>query len=98
MKKDISIETIITTVCSALEIERTKLVGRTRKGEIVDARSIAISLIRNNHKISQAKVGNLFSGLDHSTINFYENRHVDLYFDNVYLKKFNRVMAVINQD
>lgn len=61
-------EMIIKVVGNKLEIPSAMIVGKTRKREIVEARHIAMTLIKNNTSLSLKAIGLLFGKRDHSTV------------------------------
>jgi chromosomal replication initiator protein len=64
----IGIEQIQQTVCKQLDIPHSLLVGKTRKQEIVYARQIAMTLIRELTSSPLKTIGNHFGGRDHTTV------------------------------
>ena len=59
---------IIKIVGSKLEIPTQLLISKNRKREIVEARHIAMSLIKNNTSLPLKAIGGLFGKRDHSTV------------------------------
>jgi chromosomal replication initiator protein len=61
-------EKIIETVCDYFGIGKELVTGKSRKAEIVEARNIAIYLVRELNGMPLINIGQLFGGRDHSTI------------------------------
>jgi len=62
------INAIIASVIDVYNISHQKLILRTRKREIVEARQIASYLIKNSVNISLNDVGSLLGGFGHSNV------------------------------
>jgi nicotinate-nucleotide adenylyltransferase len=75
-----------------LGINKTSLISKSRKGEIVDARRIVIYIAKSNSKLSLKKIGNHLGGRDHATILNAIVKHKQLYgTDREYTGKFDKV-------
>lgn len=59
---------IINKTCQYFGISRADIVGKKRTKELVEARMIAIYLIRELLKLPLQSIGSLFGGRDHTTI------------------------------
>jgi chromosomal replication initiator protein len=66
--KVISMDYISKLVCEYFEISLDMVKSKTRKREIVQARQIAMYLIKRSGKYSLKAVGAFFGGRDHSTV------------------------------
>ena len=66
--KDITIEAIQNLVCDHLQIGYDKLLSKTRKREIVQARQITMYLSKVFTKNSLKTIGEHFGGRDHTTV------------------------------
>ncbi|MDA7502014.1 chromosomal replication initiator protein DnaA [Chitinophagales bacterium] len=66
--RDISVDFIQQTVCEHMEVDREKIVGKTRKREIVQARQIAMYFCKQYTDKSLKSIGSAFGGRDHSTV------------------------------
>lgn len=64
----ITIEQIQSAVCEHFNLPISLLTGKTRKQEIVQARQIAMALIRELTSTSLKTIGNHFGGRDHTTV------------------------------
>ena len=58
---------IISAVCEFLYVTRRQLEQKTRKRYIVEARQIAMYLIRKHSSKSMQHIGSIFGGRDHTT-------------------------------
>ena len=67
-KPDISAETITNIVAVSLDISLSDMRSKTRKRPVVEARQIAMYLIRKHTDISLKQTGALFGKRDHSTV------------------------------
>ena len=61
------VDSIIDSVTLSLGVERMQLKAKTRLRHIVEARQIAIFLIKKHTNMSLAEIGRLFGGRDHTT-------------------------------
>ncbi len=68
ISRDISIPFIQKTVCEHMDIDMEKIVSKTRKREIVQARQIAMYFCKQFTDQSLKKIGGAFGGRDHSTV------------------------------
>jgi hypothetical protein len=85
--------TIVRIVFEHTKITYEEMKRKTRKREIVQAKQIAISLIRANTKLSLKSIGIRFGGLDHSTCIHACNTIEDLRID----KRFNHEYETIRE-
>ena len=65
---EMSLEKIRDTVCNYFKITPEVILSKTRKREIVQARQIAMYLVRNLTKTSLASIGSQMGGKDHATV------------------------------
>lgn len=68
VKRDPTLEDIITTVCSFYEVKRTELLGKRRHQSISLPRQICMFLAREHTRHSLEEIGGHFGGRDHSTV------------------------------
>ena len=66
--KEITIETIQKMVCEYFDVPYDKLLQKTRKREIVQARQITMYLAKAFTKNSFKTIGEHFGGRDHTTV------------------------------
>ena len=66
--KEITIETIQKMVCEFFDVPYDKLLQKTRKREIVQARQITMFLAKAFTKNSLKTIGEHFGGRDHTTV------------------------------
>ncbi|CAM9154477.1 chromosomal replication initiator protein DnaA [Mycoplasma marinum] len=66
-KEELTPQRIISTVSHYYKISKTDIYGKTRKKNVVQARHIAMWLIRSLKQLSYAQIGEIFGGRDHST-------------------------------
>ncbi len=59
---------ILDIVCRRIDIDLETIQGSSRQKRIAFARNISIFMIRNKTQLSYQKIGNYFSGRDHSTV------------------------------
>jgi chromosomal replication initiator protein len=67
-KESIGANDIINKTCQYFNIAKAEVLGKSRKKEIVEARMIAIYLIRDILSLPLQSIGSLFGGRDHTTI------------------------------
>lgn len=67
---------IINIVADYYSLTPTQITGKIRTGQLVQARHIAIYLIRQNLDIPLKKIGDMFGGKDHTTI-MHAIKHVE---------------------
>ena len=66
--KEITIETIQKIVCEYFDVTYEKVLSKTRKREIVQARQITMYLSKAFTKNSLKTIGDHFGGRDHTTV------------------------------
>lgn len=68
--KRLNPDEIIDIICEHFNIQRIKLCGKPRYRYIVEARMIAIYLLRSDRylSLSLSQIGKLFSNRDHTTV------------------------------
>ncbi|MBO7256750.1 MAG: chromosomal replication initiator protein DnaA, partial [Bacteroidales bacterium] len=77
-KKDITVDTILDTVCDYFGFTKDTLLSKTRKREIVQARQIAMYLSRNLTGSSLDFIGSQMGGKNHATVLYACNTVCDL--------------------
>lgn len=65
---EVTIDKIKSTVCDYFKISPEQIISKTRKREIVQARQIAMYLVRNLTQNSLASIGSQMGGKDHATV------------------------------
>lgn len=65
---ELTFDKIRDTVCDYFKISQDQIVSKTRKREIVQARQIAMYLVRNLTQASLASIGSQMGGKDHATV------------------------------
>src|SRR6202007_2091896 len=66
--REMTIENIQKMVCEYYHIQYDKLLAKTRKREIVQARQITMYLAKKFTKCSLNNIGEHFGGFDHTTV------------------------------
>ena len=66
--KQVSVDTIVNTVCSHYGVTQQDLFSRTRKSNVVRARQVAMYLSKQMTELSTAKIGTLVGNKDHATV------------------------------
>ncbi len=66
-KEELTPQRIVSTVSHYYKIPKADIYGKTRKQNVVQARHIAMWLIRSIKGLSFAQIGEIFGGRDHST-------------------------------
>jgi len=67
-KSKVSEQKILNVVSNYYNLSVSQITGKIKTGQIVNARHVAIYLIRNLLDVSLKQIGDLFSGRDHTTI------------------------------
>lgn len=67
-KKNISLEDIVKVVAHFYNIEETAIYEKNRRKEIVEARQIAMYILREDFNISFPHIGKKIGGRDHTTV------------------------------
>ena len=68
------------------------IMGKCRKGNIVEARRIVCYILRDKHKYSWCTIRELMGFGDHtSAFNHYKN-HINLAYDKSYQRKYNQII------
>ena len=67
-KRGIRAEQIIEAVSKFYEIEKDKLLGKSRTKEVAEARQIAMYLLRDELNFSYTNIGERLGGRDHTTV------------------------------
>jgi chromosomal replication initiator protein len=68
LKAQATAEEVVALVARHFEISLDELASPSRKREIVQARQVAMYLLRNELELSYANAGALFGGRDHATV------------------------------
>lgn len=68
VRAQVSPQEIVALVARYFEISAEQLASPSRKREIVQARQLAMYLVRNELDVSYANIGDLFGGRDHATV------------------------------
>ena len=66
--KQVSVDTIVSTVCNHYGVTQQDLFSRTRKSNVVRARQVAMYLSKQMTELSTAKIGTLVGNKDHATV------------------------------
>jgi chromosomal replication initiator protein len=74
VKKDISIDDVINSVCWHFKISKEKLFSTSRKREIVQARQVAMSFSRSLTGLPFREIGQQIGNKDHATAYFAFNQ------------------------
>lgn len=67
-KSKVSAQKILNVVASYYNLSVSQITGKIKTGQIVNARHVAIYLIRNLLDVSLKQIGELFSNRDHTTV------------------------------
>ena len=76
--QEISVDSIMNSVCRVLCVDKDKLIGTSRKKNIVHSRHIAIYLIRTHTSLSLPEIGRKVGNRDHTTIRHAYQKILDL--------------------
>ena len=76
--KEVSVEAIMQSVCRIMGIDKEKLLGSSRKKNLVHSRHIAIYLIRTHTSLSLPEIGRRMGNRDHTTIRHAYQKILDL--------------------
>ncbi|MER2600547.1 MAG: chromosomal replication initiator protein DnaA [Caldilineales bacterium] len=68
LKAQVSPQEVVALVARYFEISTEELASPSRKRDIVQARQVAMYLVRNELDISFANIGDMFGGRDHATV------------------------------
>lgn len=77
---DLKIETINECVCKIFGLPIERLLEKTRKREVVEARQACMYFVRDNTKISLKEIGRKYGGIDHATVIHAIDKVGDLMF------------------
>ncbi len=92
VKSPITIEEIQRVVCDYFSIPEDLIRGKTRKQEIVNARQVAMYLVKEFTNSSLKTIGLHFGGRDHSTvIHAYQSVEDQMKLDQKYLANVNQI-------
>ena len=90
-------ENIITEICRYFRIDETQIKGQSRSRDCLNARQIAMYLIRRMTSLSLDETGKLFGGRDHSTtlngVTKVENR---MKTDNTFAETVKAIITNVN--
>ena len=75
---DVMVKVILNSVSSCTGIHEYQMKSSSRKREYTIARQIAMTLIRQQTKLSLKSVGKIFGGRDHSTVIYAKETFNDL--------------------
>jgi chromosomal replication initiator protein len=76
--QEISVDSIMNSVCRVLGVDRDKVLGSSRKKNLVHSRHIAIYLIRTHTSLSLPEIGRRIGNRDHTTIRHAYQKILDL--------------------
>lgn len=68
VNKPITIEGIISSVCSHFNLDESTVYTKTRKRDVVQVRQISMYLAKKHTDISTSKIGQLIGNRDHATV------------------------------
>lgn len=68
VNKPITIEGIISSVCSHFNLDESAVYTKTRKRDVVQVRQISMYLAKKHTDISTSKIGQLIGNRDHATV------------------------------
>ena len=68
VNKPITIEGIISSVCSHFNLDESAVYTKTRKRDVVQVRQISMYLAKKHTDISASKIGQLIGNRDHATV------------------------------
>ena len=71
-----TVKEIVDAVCVVYDVTEHQVLGKSRKREIVEARHMAMYLIRKHCRYSLIKIGMLIGNRDHSTV-IHANANID---------------------
>lgn len=81
-KDDQAVEKLKDVVSSYFQISKTDLLSASRKPNIVYARNICFYILRTEFKLQLVKIGEIFGGKDHTTVNYGYERIKDMLNEN----------------
>ena len=93
-KADISAEEITKIVSVVIGVSLSDMRSKTRKRQVVEARQIAMHLIRKHTDETLVNIGKMFGNRDHSTVVYACNTVEDLKQTN---KAFKSVISKLNR-
>ena len=67
-KKNISLEDIVKVVAHFYNLEESSMYEKNRRKEIVEARQVAMYILREDYNISFPHIGKKLGGRDHTTV------------------------------
>jgi chromosomal replication initiator protein len=67
-KRNISLEDIVRVVAHFYNLEETSMYEKNRRKEIVEARQVAMYILREDYSISFPHIGKKLGGRDHTTV------------------------------
>jgi chromosomal replication initiator protein len=67
-KKNISLEDIVKVVAHFYNLEEVSMYEKNRRKEIVEARQVAMYILREDYNISFPHIGKKLGGRDHTTV------------------------------
>jgi chromosomal replication initiator protein len=66
--KELQRDVILKAVCEWYSISREKIMEQKRKREVVEARQVAMYLLRRRTHMTLVEIGDFFNGRDHTTV------------------------------
>lgn len=73
-------------------IEIADIMGKCRKGNIVEARRIVCYILRDRHKYSWHTIKKLMGFRDHISAIYHCKNHINLTYDKSYQSKYNQII------
>ena len=91
----VNVNYIINKVCERYGISTFEIASKSRKADLVEARTFAVNMIKETTDLTLVRIGRTFNR-DHSTIIYLIQVHADLIaFDKRYKNKYNRLVEDI---
>lgn len=85
---------IIDVICSHFDLDKDKVFGQSRKRELVLARQLSMTFIREKTTLSLKEIGAMFDNRDHSTVIYAMQTIQDLIDTD---RKFARTVAELEK-
>ena len=96
--EDYTVFTIIRIVFEHTKVSYEEMKHKTRKREVVQARQIAMTLIKDYTKLSLKNIGMKFGGRDHSTVIHACNTIDDLRIDKRFDYELTQIREVVEKE
>lgn len=83
---------VLNTISKVTHIEIADILGKCRKGNIVEARRIVCYILREHYRYTWHTIKKLMGFRDHTSVIYHCKNHINLTYDKSYQSKYNQII------